>query len=76
MQDKFARHLLDMYENGRAYPAKIVKSLIADRDRVIVELQMRIKELERQIDRTKKTHVEEHKKDRIKFGLFSWLSRW
>lgn len=64
ISDAFAKHLLEMYETGRVYPAAVVKSMIEEKNIRIRELEKEVKELNRKIDQNNRNHNIGIKKDR------------
>ena len=52
LQDQYRVHLLQMYEQGKAYPEIVVKKMMAEKDIQIKELQHEVWELQKKLKQT------------------------
>lgn len=52
LQDQYRAHLLQMYEQGKAYPEIVVKKMMAEKDIQIKELQREVWELQKKLKQT------------------------
>lgn len=52
LQDQYRVHLLQMYEQGKAYPEIVVKKMMAEKDIQIKELQREVWELQKKLKQT------------------------